>query len=204
MRLLPYGETAYLVELPDLADVIGYAGAVREASPAGVVDVVPAARTVLVTFDPALTTAEAMASALTSTTYEPRLAGVGPLVELAVRYDGVDLRDVAAVAGLPEAEVIRRHTAREYVVAFCGFAPGFAYCAGGDPALFVPRLPTPRSHVPEGSVAVAGEWTGVYPRSSPGGWRLLGRTDAPLWDLDRDPPALLKPGTRVRFTAVSP
>jgi 5-oxoprolinase (ATP-hydrolysing) subunit B len=203
MRLLPYGETAYLVELPGLPDVIGYAAALRDASPVGVVDVVPAARTVLVSFDPALAAADTAASTLTSIEYEPRLAGVGPLVELPVTYDGDDLADIASLAGLSVAEVIERHAAREYVVAFCGFAPGFAYCAGGDPALFVPRLPTPRSRVPEGAVAVAGEWTGVYPRPSPGGWRLLGRTDAPLWELQRNPPALLRPGTRVRFAAVS-
>jgi KipI family sensor histidine kinase inhibitor len=204
MRLLPYGEAAYLVELPDLADVIGYAAAVRNASLPAVVDVVPAARTVLVTFDPAFTPADAMASALESMTYEPRHVGVGPLVEISVRYDGPDLADVASLTGISVAEVIDRHTRPEYVVAFCGFSPGFAYCAGGDPALFVARLATPRSRVPEGAVAVAGEWTGVYPRSSPGGWRLLGRTEAPLWDLNRDPPALLTPGTRVRFTAVHP
>jgi 5-oxoprolinase (ATP-hydrolysing) subunit B len=204
MRLLPYGEAAYLVELPQLADVIGYAAAIRDAAPTGVVDVVPAARTVLITFDPTVVAAGALAPVLESLTYEPRIAGVGPLVEISVTYDGADLADVASLTGISVTEVIARHTQPEYVVAFCGFAPGFAYCAGGDPALFVPRLATPRSQVPAGAVGVAGEWTGVYPRSSPGGWRLLGRTGAPLWDINRNPPALLTPGTRVRFTVARP
>jgi 5-oxoprolinase (ATP-hydrolysing) subunit B len=203
MNILPYGESAYLVELPSLPDVVGYAAALRSAHLLGVVDIVPAARTVLVTFDPTLTSDDTVASDLAVIEYQPRLAGSGSLVEIPVAYAGVDLADVAGLAGITVAEVIARHTEREYVVAFCGFAPGFAYCAGGDPALNVPRLATPRSRVPDGAVAVADEWTGVYPRSSPGGWRLLGQTDAPLWDPNRAPPALLAPGTRVKFSARS-
>ncbi|HVU92653.1 MAG TPA: allophanate hydrolase subunit 1, partial [Jatrophihabitans sp.] len=129
----------------------------------------------------------------------PLAAAQGELVELAVEYDGPDLAATAAELGLSPAELVRRHAAGEYVVAFCGFAPGFAYLTGLDPALHVPRLAEPRTRVPAGAVGIAGEFTGVYPRPSPGGWRLLGRTDAVLWDLDRTPPALLPPGTRVRF-----
>ena len=88
-------------------------------------------------------------------------------------------------------------------MAFCGFAPGFGYCAGGDAALHVPRMDSPRTRVPAGAVGLAGEWTAVYPRSSPGGWRLIGRTSLTMWDTDRQPPALLTPGTGVRFTAVA-
>jgi KipI family sensor histidine kinase inhibitor len=123
----------------------------------------------------------------------------GAVVELPVRYDGADLIPLAAELGCSPEALLQRHAAGEYTVAFCGFAPGFAYLSGLDPALHVPRLASPRTAVPAGSVAIAGEYTGVYPRSSPGGWRLLGRTDAVLWDLDREPPALLTPGTRVRF-----
>jgi KipI family sensor histidine kinase inhibitor len=120
-------------------------------------------------------------------------------VEIPVTYDGEDLGEVAALTGLSEAEVVARHQGASYRVAFCGFSPGFAYLTGLPRELHVPRRETPRTVVPAGSVAVAGDYASVYPRASPGGWRLLGRTDVPLWDLDRDPPALLRPGTRVRF-----
>ena len=114
-------------------------------------------------------------------------------------YDGEDLPDVARTTGLGQREVVERHLRAEYVVAFCGFAPGFAYLSGGDPALRVSRRNSPRTRVPAGSVGLADEFTGVYPRQMPGGWQLIARTDVVLWDLDRDPPALLPPGTRVRF-----
>ena len=110
-----------------------------------------------------------------------------------------DLPAVAAETGLTHDEVIGRHARGRYVVAFCGFAPGFAYLTGLDPQLHVPRLSEPRTRVPAGAVGIADEFTGVYPRPSPGGWRLLGRTAATLWDVERKPPALLVPGARVRF-----
>jgi KipI family sensor histidine kinase inhibitor len=96
-------------------------------------------------------------------------------------------------------EVVALHTGTEFVVAFNGFAPGFAYCTGLAEERAVPRLERPRSRVPAGSVGLAGPYTGVYPTASPGGWRLIGRTDLTLWDVERDPPATLPPGTRVRF-----
>jgi KipI family sensor histidine kinase inhibitor len=120
-------------------------------------------------------------------------------VELAVNYDGPDLVRVADEVGISVAELVRVHADADYTVAFCGFAPGFAYLAGLDPTLRVARLAQPRTSVPPGSVGIAGDYTGVYPRSSPGGWRLLGTTDAALWDTRRTPPALLTPGTAVRF-----
>ncbi len=120
-------------------------------------------------------------------------------VEIVVRYDGPDLDDVAAHTGLTPTEVIEAHTGTPWRVAFGGFAPGFAYLVGGDPRLHVPRRERPRPSVAAGSVGLAGEFSGVYPRSSPGGWQLLGTTDAVLWDIDREPPALLRPGTTVRF-----
>ena len=123
-------------------------------------------------------------------------------VEIAVRYDGPDLDDVAALTGLSRAEVVAAHTGSPWRVAFGGFAPGFAYLVGGDPRLRVPRRDRPRPSVPAGAVGLAGEFSGVYPRSSPGGWQLLGTTSAVLFDVDRDPPALLHPGTTVRFVDV--
>ena len=119
-----------------------------------------------------------------------------------MRYDGADLAEVAAMTGLDPAEVVRAHTSTLWRVAFGGFVPGFGYLVGGDPRLHVPRRESPRTRVPAGSVALAGEFTGVYPRASPGGWQLIGTTDAVLWDPDRSPPAVLTPGTRVRFVDI--
>jgi KipI family sensor histidine kinase inhibitor len=121
------------------------------------------------------------------------------VVEVPVHYDGPDLAQVAQLTGLDEAEVVRRHTGGDYRSGFCGFAPGFAYLTGLDPALHVPRRDDPRTRVPAGSVALADEFTAVYPRDSPGGWQLVGHSDIVLWDVERDPPALLAPGTPVRF-----
>lgn len=199
MRFLRAGASAVLVELDDLEQVIGLHAALRRMPPAGTVDLVPAARTVLVVFDGSATTADRVVADVRRTRMDPAGEQAGNLLELPVVYDGEDLRDVAEMTGLTEREVVARHRQPEYRVAFCGFAPGFAYIAGGDPALRVPRRDTPRTSVPAGSVGLADEFTGVYPREMPGGWQLIGRTDAVLWSLDREPPALLPPGTRVRF-----
>jgi biotin-dependent carboxylase-like uncharacterized protein len=118
-------------------------------------------------------------------------------------YDGADLVEIGALTALDPDEVVRRHAASTYAVAFTGFAPGFAYLTGGDPALVVPRRSSPRPVIPAGSVGLAGEFSGVYPRSSPGGWQLLGRTSVPMWDETRADPALLRPGMRVRFVPVA-
>lgn len=199
MRVLRCGTGAVLVELGTDDEVAGLHAALREQPPYGVEELVPGARTVLVRFDAGTTDAARVTEAVRATT--PALVGPseGPVVEIPVTYDGEDLGEVAALTGLSEAEVVARHQGASYRVAFCGFSPGFAYLTGLPRELHVPRRETPRTVVPAGSVAVAGDYASVYPRASPGGWRLLGRTDVPLWDLDRDPPALLRPGTRVRF-----
>jgi KipI family sensor histidine kinase inhibitor len=198
VRLLPYGDRAVLLEVDDLAAARGLHTALTELALPGVVDLVPAARTVLVVLDEA-TPVSSVQSALEHVTPRPVEQTDAPLVEIPVTYDGEDLDEVARLTGLSTAEVIDGHSASELVAAFGGFAPGFAYLAGLDPRLHVPRRETPRTRVPAGSVAIAGEWAAVYPRSSPGGWRLLGRTDVVLFDPERAPPALLQPGTRVRF-----
>jgi KipI family sensor histidine kinase inhibitor len=200
----PAGDRALLVELADLDSVGGLHRALLHSPPAGVLELIPAARTVLVTYDPEVTTFDRLARRIREYEVSGAVAATGPLVEIPVRYGGADLDAVAEMTGLDPVEIIRRHTAPEYVVAFCGFAPGFGYLTGSDPVLHLPRHSTPRVRVPAGSVAVAGEFTAVYPGESPGGWQLLGSTDLAMWNVDRDPPALLAPGHRVRFVEVSP
>jgi KipI family sensor histidine kinase inhibitor len=196
-RTLPCGDSAVLVETDDVAAL--YATLRRDPVP-GQLDLVPAARTLLVRFDPEKTDRVRVGAALSATTPAAGEQTVsGAEVTIPVVYDGEDLHEVAELAGLTPAQVVAAHTGAAYTVAFIGFAPGFAYLTGGDTRLDVPRRDNPRTRVPAGSVAVAGGYSAVYPRESPGGWRLLGRTDAVVWDLDRDPPALLIPGTRVRF-----
>jgi KipI family sensor histidine kinase inhibitor len=192
----PVGHHALLVEVEDADAALSLATWAREAS-VDAVEVVPAAASVL--FD-GVADLPALERVLAG--WSPA-AGVpaGELVELGVRYDGPDLAAVAERWGVDVDAAVERHTSIEYVAEFCGFAPGFTYLRGLPEELAVPRLDSPRSRVPAGSVGLAGGWCGVYPRSSPGGWRILGTTDAVLWDQDRDPPALLPPGTRVRFVA---
>lgn len=200
-----FGPTALLAEVGDAAAALALATWLREQGVAAT-EVVPAARTVLLDgLDPADVgpTRALLASWLGQPTAggDRRPASGGPVVELAVVYDGPDLDDVADLWGVSREEVVARHTGLELVSVFCGFAPGFAYLSGLPQEWAVPRLGSPRTRVPAGSVALADTWCGVYPTASPGGWRLLGRTSASLWDVDRDPPALLAPGTRVRFVA---
>jgi KipI family sensor histidine kinase inhibitor len=206
VRAVPYGPDGVLVDLPDLGAVRALDDALRVDPPPGAVDVVPAARTLLVRFADPSWAAQGVAAVTATARALARVGGPpahpapdAALVELPVRYDGPDLAEVASLTGLTEAEVVRRHAAATYTVAFGGFVPGFAYLSGLDPALHVPRRSSPRERVPAGSVAVAGELAAVYPSATPGGWRLLGTCDVPLFDVDRDPPALLTPGTRVRF-----
>lgn len=215
MRILPYGDRALLLDVDDAGAVQALVGALEhargdaeEGSPFGeIVEVVPAARTVLLRHPRPALLAEALSQ-------RPQLADAAwatihpsastSVVEIATVYDGPDLEAVAAHLGIGVEEVVRRHTAGDYVVAFLGFAPGFAYLTGGDPSLRVPRLRTPRARVPAGSVAIAGDYSAIYPTASPGGWHLLGRTGAVVWDLAAEPPTPFAPGVPVRFVAVAP
>ncbi|WP_042365449.1 5-oxoprolinase subunit B family protein [Streptacidiphilus neutrinimicus] len=167
------------------------------------VELVPAARTVLV--DGLADAAERTGLAAWLSAWAPHsaTAGDGPLVEIPTVYDGEDLGEVARLWGVSAEEAARRHADCSFRVAFCGFAPGFAYLTGLPDEFAVPRRATPRTRVPAGSVALAGPYTGVYPSPSPGGWQLIGRTALRLWDADRTPAALLSPGTRVRFVPVT-
>lgn len=198
-RVRQCGTRAALVELDSMTEVTGmHAALCREPLP-GVIEVVPAARTLLLCYDPSVIRFDEIATQLARRPIPPADQIESTRVELRVRYDGADLHQVAESTGLTVGEVIRRHAAGAYVSAFCGFAPGFAYLAGLDPALHVRRRDSPRTHVGAGSVAIADEFTAVYPRESPGGWQVVGHTDTALWDIDRDPPTLLAPGVRVRF-----
>ena len=204
MDVLPYGDRALLIELPDLATVLQLDAVLRLDPPPGVIDIVPAARTVLlrlqigVEIESVRRRLDALATRLVLPSVSSRVAD--ELIEIPTVYDGPDLAGVAAGLEVSPAEVVETHSGQVWTVAFCGFAPGFAYLTGADERLAsVPRRATPRTRVPAGSVALAGGYSAVYPGPSPGGWALLGRTDLTVFDPDRDPPALLVPGARVRF-----
>jgi KipI family sensor histidine kinase inhibitor len=198
------GERGLLVEVEDLETVHRLHAALRELDPPGVVELVPGYRTVLIVADPGQAEAlDELAARLPHLELAPAEAVAGATVEIPVSYDGEDLPEVAGLTGLEAEEVVRRHTAPEYTVAFLGFSPGFPYLVGLDPALQVPRRDTPRTSIPAGSVGLAGNQTGIYPTASPGGWQLIGHTDVTLFDPARDPPALLAPGTHLRFTVAT-
>jgi KipI family sensor histidine kinase inhibitor len=199
MRLLPSGTTALLVELDNLDEVLALYAALEHDRPDGVVDVVPAARTVLVVTDPEVTSLSSAANAIQRTTPRQDRLESDQLLEIPVTYDGQDLDEAAGLLGCDAEELVRRHTAEQWTVAFCGFMPGFGYLVSHGWLAQVPRRTSPRKKVPSGSVALAGEFSGVYPRESPGGWQLIGRTSLNMFEPSRDPAALLRPGTRVRF-----
>lgn len=200
MRIRTASDHALLVEADDLDEAMRL-NLAWESIP-GIVERIPGARTVLVRFDPLRVSASDLAAALAATPIDTaHLPGTGE-VTVPVRYDGEDLEEAASLLGVTAEELVNRHLAAHWRVAFSGFAPGFGYVVSSDPLFDVPRRASPRTRVPAGSVALAGEFTGVYPRESPGGWQLIGRTDAAMWDIDRDPPALLSPGTAVRFERV--
>lgn len=196
--MLPCGDRALLVEVADPAAVAGLRAALERAPLPGQQELVPAARTVLVLLD--RPPSDADRAALRAVRPDPgAAAGQGELVEIPVVFDGPDLADVAKLTGRPLPELVAQLTGAELTVAFGGFAPGFGYLTGLPEGLHVPRRATPRTRVPAGSVGLAGPYAGIYPTASPGGWQLVGRTDAVLFDVGREPPALLRPGVRVRL-----
>ena len=196
MKFLRAGENGLLVELPSLDAVVRLAAELRRRAPAGVSEIVPAARTVLLHGSGL----DALAAQMQDWVLPPVAADARPPVEIPVTYDGPDLDEVCALKQLGRDELIELHTGAMLTVAFCGFAPGFAYLAGVPERLQAPRRASPRTRVEGGAVGLAGEFTGVYPRASPGGWQIIGHTSLALWDDTREPPNLLAPGTRVRFT----
>lgn len=198
VTIMAYGEGALLVELADVAAVMALRASLSQDPVRGIDEVVAAARTVLLRLAPDADRGRITELVRTRelTAYEPE---PGEVVEIPVTYDGADLDEVTRLTGLSAANIVAAHTGSELTVAFCGFAPGFGYLVGLPESLRVQRRSEPRTRVSAGAVGLAGEFTGVYPRESPGGWQLIGRTDVTLWDTGRDPPGLLRPGGRVRF-----
>ena len=198
VKVLPNGDSALLLEFESLDEVLAFYRGAGDR-PSGVTDLVPGARTLLAAVDPRV---------LPLTELRTWLDGISPIsgsetpvepLKIPTRYDGEDLPEVAEILGMTTDEVIELHSTSIWTVAFGGFAPGFGYLVTDNARLVVPRRASPRTLVPAGAVGLAGEFSGVYPRASPGGWQLIGSTDARLFDPDRDPPALLTPGTTVRF-----
>jgi KipI family sensor histidine kinase inhibitor len=213
-RVVPAGDSAWLIELPDRIDpdintrAIEIARAIDLAALPGVSDVVVGYRSVMVYVDPLAIAPGSMKTTLEAIASQPAPAGVsrGELVEVPVCYDGPhgpDLDDVAAFGGCDRSEVVRLHLAREYRVYVVGFVPGFAYMASVDPRIAAPRRASPRLKVPAGSVAVAAGQTGIYPAETPGGWHLIGRTPVRPYDAARPNPFLFRPGDRVRFRRIT-
>ncbi|MEO3975117.1 5-oxoprolinase subunit PxpB [Streptomyces sp. CAU 1734] len=200
MRALPVGARALLIELADGVETGALHAELLRRRAAGALpaigEIVPAARTVLLdgVDDPGR-----LAREIGAWEVPPLRARMEAVIEIPVRYDGPDLAEVAALWQMTEAEAAAVHSAADFRVAFCGFAPGFGYLTGLPERCAVPRRATPRASVPAGSVGMAGPYTGIYPRSSPGGWQLIGTTALELWDPAREPAALLSPGTRIRF-----
>jgi KipI family sensor histidine kinase inhibitor len=197
MQVRPSGSYGLLLEFESLEEVLAHYAALREED-LPVLDLVPAGRTILAIADRDADLSS-LATRLSEVQPGEHTSHQGTPVEIPVAYDGEDLRDAADLVGCSPEELVRRHREEDWTVAFCGFAPGFGYLAGSAFDWDVPRRSTPRTKVPPGALALAGEFTGVYPRESPGGWQLIGHALVDVFDLDRDPPALLVPGARVKF-----
>ncbi|MEW2630876.1 allophanate hydrolase subunit 1 [Streptomyces sp. NPDC048389] len=200
MRLRPVGQDSLLVDLDTPEEAQAWHARLLSRRDTGTLpavrEIVPGERTVLLYGVP---DTDALEAELRRWSVPALVPGSGPVVEVPVDYDGADLDAVADLWGVTPDEVARIHSGVEHRVAFCGFSPGFAYMTGLGETYHVPRHAAPRTSVPAGSVALAGPYTGIYPRASPGGWQLIGTTHVRLWDMEREPAALLTPGTRVRF-----
>lgn len=197
-HVLPAGERGALVELEDNSSVHALAAALEPLRGSTLEEIVPGDRTLLLVWRGEAPPAAEVERLVTGST-AGEAAPSGQAVELAVAYDGPDLDEVAAACSVEVDEFIRRHSAAAYRVAFLGFAPGFAYLTGGDPGLAPPRREEPRTRVPAGALAIAGPYSAIYPRESPGGWNLVGSCEERLFDPSREQPALLAPGAAVRL-----
>lgn len=198
----PCGDLAFLVELDSLDDVVALHHALTSSKPAGLVECLAAASTVLVRAVSPVAALE-LARYVRCLDVHDRIERDSKEIVIDVRYDGEDLDDVAKLLGMSREAVIEAHTSQAWTAAFGGFSPGFVYCIGENDSLNVPRRDSPRTSVPAGSVGLAGHFSAVYPRSTPGGWQLIGRSSAPMWDASADQPALVAPGNIVRYRAVN-
>jgi len=197
MKLLPYGDTALLLDCDSLDEARRWFAALKWGL-TGYEDLVMGAQSVLVRAP--RDAVPALRDSIEKTHVEEELQTYADhVIEIGATYDGADLGEVAELTGLSRSAIVSAHTGTLWTVAFGGFAPGFAYLCGGDPRLNVPRRSSPRTRIPAGAIGLAGEFSGIYPRESPGGWQIIGHTDVAIWDLDREPPALLLPGHTVRF-----
>ncbi len=203
IRVLPVRAGYVLVELGDLGTTLAMLAALHDHPVPGIKEIIPAARSLMIEFDPADVSLDVLIDIFASLRGAEPEPCSGSLTEIPVRYDGEDLSELVELLKMTADEIVMRHSSCEYTVAFTGFAPGFAYLSGGDPRLTVPRRSSPRMRVPAGSVGLAGEFSGVYPKVSPGGWQLIGTTPLEMFDLDRTPATLLQPGDRVRFVDMS-
>lgn len=203
MRFLPVNLNAVLVELDDLAQTLALLQSLQTEPVAGVQELIPAARTLLIYFHPEVTTLPVLIAEVGRRSVGAQVERSSHSVQIPVQYDGEDLQEVADLLGVTPQDVVHMHTGAEYSVAFTGFAPGFAYLSGGNPLLDVPRRKTPRTRIAPGSVGLAGTFSGVYPQASPGGWQIIGATPVSMWDLERVAPALLQPGYRVQFVDIA-
>jgi KipI family sensor histidine kinase inhibitor len=206
-RVVPFGEGALLVELEQRIDphVAARAQAIADRwDDLGHGPAIPSYAAVLLRFDPVALdpeSAERTATRIVQSASAGRELSTGRVTLVPTRYDGPDLDDVARLSGLSPREIVELHTSRDHLAYFLGYMPGYAYCAGVDPRIVAPRLPSPRTRVPAGSVGVVDGQTAIYPFTAPGGWRLIGRTDLEVFDPRRDAPALIRPGDRLRFVA---
>lgn len=199
MRFLPVNLSAFMVELESLEQTMALTDSLTDTPIAGIDEITPAARTILVRYNPMIADVYDLTEKISVRDVSNRIAKNSKLVTIPVHYNGEDLADVAQHLGISIDEVIRRHTENEYQVAFSGFAPGFGYMVSQEAQLNVPRRPSPRVRIPAGSVALAGEFSSVYPQASPGGWQLIGVTELLMWDINRLEPALVQAGMRVNF-----
>jgi KipI family sensor histidine kinase inhibitor len=204
MKILPFGDRALLAEFSSLEQTIAAFRAFDAARAPGIIELIPAASTVLARVDPTTLSLRAAEQWLTSTYLRASnnsnvAEAAAPSITIPVRYDGPDLASSALVLGISPDELVSRHSQAHWLCSFIGFVPGFAYLASTDSNFDLPRRETSRASVPAGSVGLAGEFTGIYPRSSPGGWQIIGTTAVRLWDESRDAPAAITPGMTVRF-----